>query len=137
MKHVLVETNFVIDLARPFPSPDAEKLLARAAPGRDVTRHIPWVAIAEAKRTLDRIIREDLGFTDAMSQFVVRDLRDARISREEKTVIDALSKRASAARGAAIQSIASTVDGAAARMTIIEASKSVVTKVLSLPSLPT
>ena len=29
MKHVFVETNFLIDLLRPFPSQDAEKLFAR------------------------------------------------------------------------------------------------------------
>jgi hypothetical protein len=132
VKHVFVETNFVVDVARPFPSPDAEQLMARANAGGDVTLHIPWVAIAEAKRTLDRIIREDLGFTDAMGQFVVREFRDAKIDGADKKVIDALSKRAAAARKAAIQAIAATVDAVAARATIVEPSKSVVTKVLSL-----
>jgi hypothetical protein len=29
MKHVFVETNFLIELLRPFPSKDAEQLSAR------------------------------------------------------------------------------------------------------------
>lgn len=132
MKHVFVETNFVVEVARPFRSRDAEQLLARANAGGDVALHIPWVAIAEAKRTLDRIIREDLDFTDSMGKFVVREFRDGQITGADKSVIEALSKRAKAARKTAIQSIESTVDSVAARATIIEPDKTVVTKVLSL-----
>jgi hypothetical protein len=132
VKHVFVETNFIIDVARPFPSPDATGLLKRAEPGGDVTLHIPWVAVAEARRTLDRIIKEDLGFTDAMSKFVVREFLGGTVSRADKKVIDALSARASAARKAAIQTIASAVDAAAGSAALIEPGKPVVTKVLSL-----
>jgi hypothetical protein len=132
VKHVFVETNFVIDVARPFPSPDAEALLARADVGGDVILHIPWVAIAEAKRTLDRIIREDLGFTDSMLQFVVREFRDRKIDPAEKRAIDSLSQRAKASRQAAIQGIATTIDAVAARATVIEPNKAVVAKVLTL-----
>lgn len=132
MKHVFVETNFVVEVARPFQSRDAEQLLARANANGDIALYIPWVAIAEAKRTLDRIIREDLDFTDSMGKFVVREYRDGKITGPDKIVIEALSKRASAARKAAIQSIESTVDAVAARATIIEPDKTVVAKVLSL-----
>jgi hypothetical protein len=54
VNHVFVETNFFIDVLRPFPAPVATALLARV--GRDVTLYLPWVAIGEAKRTLVRII---------------------------------------------------------------------------------
>lgn len=132
MKHVFVETNFLVDVARPFPSPDAAALLQRAQTGGDVTLYMPWVAVAEAKRTLDRIIREDLGFTDAMARFAAREFRDGTLTRENKKVVDALQVRASTARSAAIKAIATSVDAVAASATLIEPGKAVVQKVLSL-----
>src|SRR5690606_6514825 len=72
MKHVFVETNFLIELLRPFPSKDAERLFARND-GVDLRLYIPWCSQSEAWRTLkDRIIGEDLGFTKAMMTFTVR-----------------------------------------------------------------
>ncbi len=132
MKHVFVETNFIVDVARPFSSPDALELFSRARADGDVRLHVPWVAVAEAKRTLDRIIREDLGFTASMLQYVVREFRDAKINAEEKMVVDALSKRAAASRKAAIQAIASDVDAIVAGFDIIEPSKPVLDKLMSL-----
>jgi len=41
MKHVFVETNFLVDLLRPFPSKDAEALFARND-GADLRLYIPW-----------------------------------------------------------------------------------------------
>ena len=68
MKHVFVETNFLVELLRPFPDRAAVALGARH--GTDVTLHIPWCAFAEARRTLERIIREDLGFIEGTSRFL-------------------------------------------------------------------
>lgn len=110
MKHVFVETNFVIEVTRPFPSPAAQQLLTRAQPGGDVQLYVPWVAVAEAKRTLDRIIREDLGFADSLRQFVVREFLNARISGTDKSAVEALSKRATQARKSALQAIVLTVE---------------------------
>jgi len=132
VKHVFVETNFLVDVARPFPSPDATALLKRAQTGGDVALHVPWVAVAEAKRTLDRIIREDLGFTDAMAKFAAREFRNGTLTRQSKQQIDALQARASTARSAAIKSITASVDQVAASATLIEPGKAVVQKVLSL-----
>jgi predicted nucleic acid-binding protein len=72
MKHVFVETNFLIELLRPFPSKDAERLFA-CNDGVNLRLYIPWCSQSEAWRTLkDRIINEDLGFTTAMMKFAVR-----------------------------------------------------------------
>ncbi|HEX2872812.1 MAG TPA: hypothetical protein VHP33_16230 [Polyangiaceae bacterium] len=68
MKHVYVETNFVIDLLRPFASKGARALRARH--GQDLTLHVPWCSLTEAKRTLEAIIREDLGFVDNAGRFL-------------------------------------------------------------------
>ncbi|MGD0679700.1 MAG: hypothetical protein ABSC94_30300 [Polyangiaceae bacterium] len=61
MKHVFVETNFLVSLLRPFPAQDALDLFAR----NDLRLYIPWCSQAEARRTLTEIIKADLGFTDA------------------------------------------------------------------------
>lgn len=41
MKHVFVETNFLVDLLRPFPSKDAENLFVRN--GADLLLYISMV----------------------------------------------------------------------------------------------
>ena len=69
MKHVFVETNFLISLLRPFPAQDALDLFARND-GVNLRLYIPWCSQAEARRTLTDIIKADLGFTDMMMQFV-------------------------------------------------------------------
>jgi predicted nucleic acid-binding protein len=72
MKHVFVETNFLVELLRPSPAKDAEQLFARND-GVDLRLYVPWCSQSEVWRTLsDRIIREDLGFTDAMMKFALR-----------------------------------------------------------------
>ena len=70
MKHVFVETNFLISLLRPFPAKDALDLFGRND-GVNQRLHIPWCSQAEARRALTHIIATDLGFTDAMMQFVL------------------------------------------------------------------
>lgn len=60
---VYVETNFVIDLLRPFPKEGATELFARHRNG-ELTLLVPWCSIKEAQRTLERVIRTDLGFDD-------------------------------------------------------------------------
>jgi hypothetical protein len=130
LKHVFVETNFIIELVRPLPGPDAEKLFARQ--GADVRLHLPWASVVEAKRTLDRIIREDLGFDDSMQRFGVRRFRAGSLSQDEKKVLDHFATIAKAARETALKSIGSDVDAKVAKMELIEPTKGVITKTLSI-----
>jgi predicted nucleic acid-binding protein len=130
VNHVFVETNFFIDTLRPFPAPAATALLSRV--GTDISLYVPWVAIAEAKRTLDRIIREDLGFTDMMERFALLEFQGGQLSRTDKPVIDQLAKRAATVRATAIKNASAAVDALAARTEIIEPTKAVITKTLSV-----
>lgn len=130
MKHVFVETNFIIDVLRPFPAPAAEALANRI--GADVTLYMPWVAIAEAKRTLVRLIGEDLGFTEMLAKYAVREFQAGTLSRTDKPVIDALAARAKARLAQDIQSASIRIDALAARAVVIEPTKPVVAKALSL-----
>jgi hypothetical protein len=131
LKHVFVETNFLIEVARPNAGSAAQKLLARAR-DQELTLHVPWVAVAESKRTLDRKINEDLGFSDAMLKFVVREFLAGAITKEEKKVVDEIKRRASEARAAALKGIASAIDAVVADMSVIEPDKDVVAKTLAV-----
>jgi len=130
VNHVFVETNFIIDVLRPFPAPAAATLLARV--GADVTLHLPWVAVAEAKRTLVRVIGEDLGFTQTMERFAAAEFKAGNLSNTEKPVIDRLAKRATDVRVAEISAAVARVDALAARTELIEPTKAVVTRTLGL-----
>jgi hypothetical protein len=68
VKHVFVETNFLVDLLRPLPSADAEALFERFQRG-ELQLYVPWASVSEAKRTLDRIMADDLGFDHKMLSF--------------------------------------------------------------------
>lgn len=46
MKHVFVETNFLVDLLRPRSKRSATELFARH--GSDVALYIPWCSVADA-----------------------------------------------------------------------------------------
>lgn len=131
MKHVFVETNFLIDLLRPFPSKDAENLFARNN-GVDVRLYIPWCSRSEAWRTLkDRIIGEDLGFTKAMMNFAVRRwVADKTLF--DKREIDKLRDLANADRSAALTSLEQRIDEAVAKMESIDPSPAVVARTLQV-----
>ena len=68
MKHVFVETNFLVALLRPFPQKPACDLYSRHR--HNIELHIPWCAFTEASRTLERIIREDLAFVDGAGRLL-------------------------------------------------------------------
>jgi hypothetical protein len=104
VKHVFVESNFLIELLPPFPSKDAEELFARND-GVRLRLYIPWCSQSEATRTLSaRIIVEDLGFTNAMMKFVVRRwLPDKTLF--DKREIDKVRTLAEADRTDALQSL--------------------------------
>lgn len=130
MNHVFVETNFIIDVLRPFPTPDATALRQRV--GGDVTLHIPWVAVAEAARTLPGVIREDLGFMDNMKRFAAVEFQNGTLSRIDKPIVDELAKRARDFRDAELKSVIVRVEALAAQTSVIEPTKPVVTRTLTL-----
>jgi hypothetical protein len=131
MKHVFVETNFLIDLLRPSPSKDALRLFARND-GTSLRLHIPWCSQSEARRTLnDRIIKDDLDFADAMMKFAVRRwLADK--TAFDKREIDKLQRLAEEERLAAHQSLDQRIEDAVARMDRIDPSPSVVARTLQV-----
>ncbi len=131
MKHVFVETNFLIDLLRPFPSRDAENLFARND-GVNLRLYIPWCSQSEAWRTLtDRIIAEDLGFTKAMMNFAVRRwLADRTLF--DKREIDKLRDLADADRANALTSLEQRLQTTVAAMQRIDPSPSVVGRTLQV-----
>lgn len=131
MKHVLVETNFLVSVLRPFPAKDAQRLLQRADTG-ELRLHIPWVSLTEVRRTLTDVIREDLGFRKAMLRFAVQDLQTHAISGNEMKVFQALEHRAEAALASALTSIDNNVDMLASKLEVIEPSKAVVARTMAI-----
>lgn len=129
MKHVFVETNFLIDLLRPFPSKDAEALFARND-GVDLRLHIPWCSQSEAWRTLsDRIIREDLGFTDAMMKFALRRwLADRTLF--DKAEVEKVRDLANADRAAALRTLEQRIQETVTSMARIDPMPPVVARTL-------
>jgi hypothetical protein len=130
VKHVFVETNFLIEVARPFPGPRAEALLKRGQAGA-VQLHIPWCSVEEAKRTLVRIIEEDLGFTSAMMKFASRAFL-ADPSRFAKVEVDKLKVLAEVAKAEAIRTKDARVDAFAANMEVILPSQAVISTTLAM-----
>lgn len=70
MKHVFVETNFLIELTRPVPTERlrARQLQERAGRG-ELKLYVPWCALVEAKRTLGRIIQDDYAFRRGLERY--------------------------------------------------------------------
>lgn len=130
MKHVFVETNFIIEVVRPLAAPEATKLFARR--GKDIELHVPWVAVVESKRTLDRIIREDLGFDAPMLKRAATELKTGVISKDDMKLLQQFVERTKKDRTDAIKKIAANVDAAAAAMNVIDPTKEVIVKTLNL-----
>lgn len=130
MKHVFVETNFIIELVRPFPGNDVAQLYGRLHD--DVTLYVPWVSIVEAKRTLTNIVNEDLGFVVSMTKFAAQEFRSGQLSADHKAVVDKLATRAKTAREHALSRISDDVDAAVAAMETIPPTQDVIRKTLSL-----
>ena len=131
MKQVFVETNFLVDLLRPFPKRDATTLFARV--GGDVALHLPWVSIPEAKRTItSKIVDEDLGFADLVSMFGVKLLNSGTIAKTDMPAIQVLAQQIKTVRAATLKSVNADVDTAVSKMSVILPSPGVVAKTLSL-----
>lgn len=138
MKHVFVETNFLIEVLRPAPSREAQKLLSRAKSG-DIQLHVPWASFTEVRRTLTRIIKEDLGFRDDMLRFAVAEMKGARLTTAELADLQKLAATAKAAEAKALIGIEAAVTDLANNVKVIEPSKEVVARtvgVFAIKSLP-
>jgi predicted nucleic acid-binding protein len=130
MKHVFVETNFLVSLLRPFPAQDALALFARND-GVDLRLYIPWCSQAEARRTLTGIIKADLGFTDTMMDFVLRRwLPDRTLF--DKREIDKVKTLADADRREALSTLDQRIRDAVGHMTRIDPSPAVVARTLQV-----
>lgn len=125
MKHVFVETNFLIELARPVPTPrlGAAALHERARRG-EIRLHLPWCSINEAKRTLSRIITEDFAFRKGLERYAA--------SRRLQAQVRTLLARAKQESIEAQSQCEETVDGLCASLDIIPPSAAVVSRTLLL-----
>lgn len=130
MKQVFVEMNFLIGAARPCPDETAEQLLERS--GRDVVLWVPWCAVTEARRTLQRgILDDDLGFEKAMLKFAVR-AGLPRQDRETHQTLQRFAKQVRDARRVAKGSTDARLDEAVARMEVIPPSPGAVNETLRI-----
>ena len=131
MKQVLVETNLLVDLLRPLPSPEATLLYARN--GSDIAIHLPWVSLAEAKRTIEnRIIREDIGFADNLHQVSMQLLRDHTLSTTDMTAIQKIVRRLKSDTTLMFQGVSQKLSPIAATITVIPPSQGVVDQTMAL-----
>lgn len=131
MKHVFVETNFLVDLLRPFPARDAASLFQRV--DNDVILHVPWVSVTEAKRTITtKIIGDDLGFADLVKKFGVKLLRSGLLPPAEMKPIQAFEKHLKDAQFKAMTAVEADVDHAVTRMNVIPPSPGVVKRTMTL-----
>jgi hypothetical protein len=131
VKHVFVETNFLVDLLRPFPKRDAESLFSRISV--DITMYIPWVSVSEAKRTLNsKIVNEDLGFANLMQQFGVALLKKNSISNKDMQCIQLLENHIKTERAYRLKSVDNDVNNAIGKMIVIPPSQGVIDKTISL-----
>lgn len=130
MKQVFVETNFLVGAARPSPDDTAERLLGRV--GHDVTLWVPWCAVTEARRTLQRgVIDDDLGFEQAMLKFAVRERLPSH-DPEAHAMLQRFAKRARDARREAKGTTDARLDQVVARLKVIPPSPAVVGETLRI-----
>lgn len=129
MKHVFVETNFLLEVVRPCPQAAAEKLLRRN--GSDVILYIPWCSVTEARRTVHRVIDDDLGFDQAMMKFAMREFLPAG-DRTSLAVLNSFAKRAREARRVAKSATDAVITGHANNMSVIEPSPRVIAETLRI-----
>jgi hypothetical protein len=129
VKHVLIETNFLMEVARPCPQAAAERLLQRN--GHDVTLYVPWCSVTEARRTLHRVIDDDLGFEQAMLKFAVRELLPAG-DRAALATLNAFAVRAREARRVAKAGADGTINALVDGMQIIPPSPDVIAETLRI-----
>jgi hypothetical protein len=129
VKHVFVETNFLIALARPLQEDRATRLAQRNE--QDVALYTPWCSVTEARRKLADIIDEDLGFDQAMMKFAVRELRPIG-DHATLATLDTFARRLRKARRVAKAGADATIDALVRTMQIIPPSQEVVAETLRI-----
>lgn len=135
MKHVFVETNFLISLLRPIPDQAAVDLFGRND-GVGLKLYLPWCSQAEAKRTLTGIINADLGFTDAMMKFAVRRWLEDRTSFDKREV-DKLKTLAEEARAEALTTLDQRIKTTVEKVVRIDPTQDVIEQTLRVFSIKT
>lgn len=131
MKHVFVETNFLISLLRPFPERDAKSLYERH--GKDLELRIPWCAFTEARRTLEQIVREDLSFIDGCGKFLGALMgADSRPDAAFQQHVEDFIKRSREFRKQRFFDYPNRIEGIKASVAVIEPSRAVVDRTLGL-----
>ena len=130
MRYVFVETNFVVEVLRPFPASAATALLNRHVCG-DVQLLLPWCCASEASRTLVRVISEDLGFRDKMMRFAALQYQ-RRPGTFDKSAIDFLHTEADSARVEAIRTMDARVADLVSKVDVIPPSEAVIRTTLGM-----
>jgi hypothetical protein len=129
VKHVFVETNFLVAVTRPLSHPTAKKLLEDGRRGL-VALHIPWCAVTEARRTMQHIINEDLGFDTQMLGFALKELFPT--DKAKFAVVQELAGKVRTARRLASADLNSEIDTVIASMRVIPPSAEAVDRTLSI-----
>lgn len=95
---------------------------------------VPWVSLAEARRTLVRIVKEDLGFHDAMMTFAVRQLKSNALSKADHQHLNAFANQTQAELSNQLTTLENRVEQIAqdTNVVVIEPNKEVIEKTLSL-----
>jgi hypothetical protein len=130
VRYVFVETNFVVELLRPLPASAATALLDLHLRGQ-VSLLLPWCCASEARRTLDRVISEDLGFRDKMMRFAAVEYQ-RNPGGFDKSAVDFLRSVADSARVEAIQTIDARIADLVAKVSVIPPSEAVVRRTLGM-----
>lgn len=126
-----METNFLVGVLRPRQEKAAVELFNRND-NVSLKLYVPWCCSAEVYRTLaDHVIREDLGFTDAMMAFVVRRwVADRTVF--AKPEIDKLKKLADDERTAAFTTLNARIADVVAKLSRVDPSDDVVKRTLEV-----
>jgi len=142
VKHVFVETNFLVEVLRPLPTPQkrARDLLKRREQG-EITLYIPWCSVTKVRRTLIDIIRRDLGFHDEMQRFAGLQMKAAREAKREagfdNREIKKLKALAENATTEAIKSKNDRISHLVASLEIIQPSERVIEKTMEVCDIKT
>lgn len=117
---VYVETNFLVDLLRPFARKEAERLWQRHLSG-SLRLTVPWCSLNEAERTLDKIVKEDLGFSDNLGRFKARLVsnRGGTFSGGELKVLDRVMDELRTQRSAALAGIKGSIQAFSGRVDVV------------------
>lgn len=123
MKRVYVETNFLVDLLRPLRQRPAQRLWQRHT-SADIRLTVPWCSLKEAQRTLQRIVRQDLGFAETAGLFRGRLFaNNAELARRLGPAVDEFLDEARKARGDAEATLLQSLEQVRTQVDVVHASE--------------